>query len=123
MKLAAARIFVRRLDEAADFYGRALGLKTKAMSTSLGYVVFDVGGCDLVVEQVPADAAAEDQAMVGRFSGLSFSVPDLVQTCQALSDQGLRFTSPPEAQPWGGQLATLLDPAGNALQLVQYPAA
>jgi uncharacterized glyoxalase superfamily protein PhnB len=38
-----------------------------------------------------------------------------------LSALGVAFTGLPEQQDWGGILATLRDPAGNELQLVQQP--
>jgi lactoylglutathione lyase len=34
----------------------------------------------------------------------------------------VHFTGLPEKQQWGGVLATMQDPAGNELQLVQHPA-
>jgi len=40
----------------------------------------------------------------------------------AVVGMSVRFPGAPEAQSWGGLLATLRDPAGNEIQLVQYPA-
>jgi predicted enzyme related to lactoylglutathione lyase len=56
---------------------------------------------------------------VGRFTGLSFSVPDIQSKYAELLSKGVTFSGAPEAQAWGGTLATFTDPAGNALQLVQ----
>lgn len=121
MKLAALRIFVRDIVAARDFYAGALGLRLIADGVEHGYCVFDVGGADLVVETVPTDAPADEQALVGRFTGVSFAVDDIVATHARLQSQGVAFGGAPETQPWGGVLATLVDPAGNELQLVQYP--
>lgn len=121
MKLAAVRIFVRRLDEAAAFYEQKLGLRPRARAAA--FAVFDAQSCDLVLEEVPADAPPEEQALVGRFTGLSFAVHDIADRCRWLAAQGVPFTGPPEKQGWGGTLATLRDPAGNELQLVEYPEA
>jgi extradiol dioxygenase family protein len=121
LKLAALRIFVRDIVAARDFYAGALGLMLIADGSADGYCVFDLGGADLVVEVVPDDAPADEQALVGRFSGVSFAVEDIVATHGRLQAQGVEFSGAPEHQPWGGVLATLNDPAGNALQLVQYP--
>jgi len=38
-----------------------------------------------------------------------------------LSSLGVAFSGLPERQDWGGILATLRDPSGNELQLVQQP--
>ncbi len=123
MKLAAARIFVRNLPEARVFYEQKLGLRVGAAGPEADYVVFEAQACDLVVERVPPEAPPEEQALVGRFTGLSFNVTNIGQLCQKLAAQGVQFTGQPERQPWGGTLATLCDPAGNELQLVEYPSA
>jgi catechol 2,3-dioxygenase-like lactoylglutathione lyase family enzyme len=122
MQLRTARIFVRDLPGASRFYEETLGLPLRAGQAQQGYCVFDAGPLSLVVERVDADAPAEDQILVGRFTGLSFDVADVLSTCQALASRGVAFSGLPERQDWGGILATLRDPAGNELQLVQQPA-
>ena len=119
MKLAAARIFVWDLKEARPFYEHTLGMEVGA--AGLDFVVFKVQTCELVVEQVSTDAPPEEKALVGRFTGLSFSVQNMEQRCKQLAAQGAQFSGQPERQAWGGTLATLRDPAGNELQLVEYP--
>jgi uncharacterized glyoxalase superfamily protein PhnB len=121
LKLAAARIFVKNLEEATEFYEQTLALRVGARAPEVGYVVFETGTCDLIVEQVPPDAPEDEQVLVGRFTGLSFNVKDIESLCQSLSNRGVEFNGKPERQQWGGTLATLKDPAGNQLQLVQYP--
>jgi catechol 2,3-dioxygenase-like lactoylglutathione lyase family enzyme len=123
MKLAAVRLFVRDLTAARDFYAAQLGLRLQHDGTADGFCVFDVHGIDLVIEAVPDDAPADEQALVGRFTGLSFAVEDIAATYARLVAAGVQFAGPPQRQFWGGTLATLSDPAGNELQLVQYPAA
>lgn len=119
MDLSTARIFVRDLARAREFYGVTLGLRLRAGGGSSAYSVFEAGRCELVVEPVAADAPPEDQVLVGRFTGLSFRVPSVHVTHQDLVAKGVRFTSPPERQFWGGVLATFSDPDGNELQIVQ----
>lgn len=121
MQLRTARIFVRDLPGASRFYEEMLGLPIKADGREQGFCVFDAGAMTLVVEHVDADAPAEDQVLVGRFTGLSFDVADIQSTFTELSKRGVVFAGPPERQDWGGVLATLRDPAGNELQLVQQP--
>jgi catechol 2,3-dioxygenase-like lactoylglutathione lyase family enzyme len=123
MKLAALRLFVRDLAAARDFYAGELGLRLQHDGGADGFCVFDLHGIDLVVEAVPADAPADEQALVGRFTGLSFAVGDIAATYARLVAAGVPFAGPPQKQFWGGTLATLTDPAGNELQLVQYPVA
>jgi catechol 2,3-dioxygenase-like lactoylglutathione lyase family enzyme len=121
MNLSAARVFVRDLASAEAFYESKLGLRLAAGGHASGYCVFQAGSCQLIVEPVPPEAPADEQELVGRFTGLSFSVTDIRARFSELAAQGVQFVEPPESQPWGGTLATLLDPSANKLQLVQYP--
>jgi predicted enzyme related to lactoylglutathione lyase len=121
LKLAAARIFVRDLAAAQRFYRDVLGLAWRAGDSTRGYCVFDSGGVQVVVEAVDDDAPAEDKDLVGRFTGLSFGVPDIAAAYERLRSREVHFTGAPEAQAWGGILATFVDPSGNELQLVQSP--
>ena len=123
MQLNAARIFVKDLESAKNFYLAKLGLVVKADGTEYGYCVFKAGNTDLVVETVADDAPEEDRVLVGRFTGLSFAVPGIEAKHLELAARGVRFTGLPEKQSWGGVLATLQDPSGNELQIVQHPAA
>jgi predicted enzyme related to lactoylglutathione lyase len=123
MELNAARIFVKDLESAKNFYSATLGLVVKADGSEYGYCVFKAGSIDLVVESVADDAPEEDRVLVGRFTGLSFTVQDIEAKQQELAARGVRFTGLPEKQSWGGILATLQDPSGNELQIVQHPAA
>ncbi len=121
MKLAAARIFVHDLEQASEFYENLLGLRVGARSPEAGFVVFEAQTCDLVIERVPPDAPQDEQMLVGRFTGLSFDVRNIAIVYQDLVSKRVQFTGSPERQPWGGILATLRDPSGNELQLVEYP--
>lgn len=122
MQLDSARVFVTDIAAACRFYAEQLALPLAVDGSQYGYCVFQAGAVQLVVEQVAADAPADDRALVGRFTGLSFTVADADAACQALAQRGVRITHPPERQAWGGILVTFADPTGNLLQLVQRPA-
>ena len=123
MNLSAARVFVRDLATAKHFYSKKLGLSLKTDGAQHGYCVFDAGSADLVVEVVGDDAPHEEQVLVGRFTGLSFSVGNAYEKHRELTSVGVEFTGEPEKQFWGAVLATFRDPAANELQIVQHPAA
>lgn len=123
MNLNTARVFVRDIKTAKAFYANALGLPVKAEGLAHGYCVFSAGNSELVVESVAPEAPQEDQALVGRFTGLSFQVDDVHKKYTELSAKGVQFSGLPEQQFWGGTLATLRDPDGNELQIVHRPAA
>ena len=46
-------------------------------------------------------------------------VDDIHLECRRLKDEGVEFIRPPEQEHWGGWVATLKDPDGNILQLLQ----
>ena len=123
MELNTARVFVRDLQQAKSFYEQVLGFRLVAGSDNAGFCVFASGNCQLVVESVAPEAPEDEQVLVGRFTGLSFSVSDINAQYFRLRERGVAFSGVPETQPWGGILATFRDPAGNELQLVQAPSA
>ena len=115
MRLAAVRVFVTDMDRALAFYRDTLGWPVKVSDD--GFAVFGAGGADVVVETGdPADA--EEAALIGRFTGISFAVDDIEHAHRLLSEAGVRFDGPPQAQDWGGTLAHFFDPDGNTLTLV-----
>ena len=123
MNLSTARVFVRDITQAKQFYAQQLSLPLKADGSEHGFCVFSAGSVELVVEAVADNSPHEEQVLVGRFTGLSFSVPDVHAKHLELSSSGVVFTGEPEKQSWGGILATFQDPAGNELQIVQHPPA
>jgi len=122
MKLSAIRVFVRRLPEAKAFYSEILGLPLKLDGGQFGFCQFDAGAADLLVEVIKPEEPADEQALVGRFTGIAFDVADIEREYQRLASLGVMFTGKPEKQFWGGVMATFKDPAGNELQIVQRPA-
>ncbi len=120
MKLGTLRLFVNNLDAALAFYRDLLGIKLLHDGRAQGYLLFDAG-LSLVLETVADDAPPQEQALVGRFSGASFTVADIQAEHLRLSAAGVAFDAPPEKQFWGGWTASFTDPAGNTLQLAQLP--
>ena len=98
MELNTARVFVRDIDSAEQFYSGTLGLAIKADGSQYGYCVFKAGRTDLVVETVADEAPEEERVMVGRFTGLSFSVQDVEAKHRELAASGVPSTGVPEKQ-------------------------
>ena len=48
-------------------------------------------------------------------------VDDIHAEARRLAEAGVEFIRPPEQEHWGGWIATLKDPDGNILQLLQLP--
>jgi predicted enzyme related to lactoylglutathione lyase len=117
VKLSAVRLFVRDLAAAATFYADVIELRRTDDGSQPGHCSFESGGINIIIEVISSDQPPE---LVGRFTGWSFSVPDIHAEYQRLSARGVRFKGVPEKQFWGGWLATFQDPSGNELQIAQY---
>ncbi len=52
---------------------------------------------------------------------VSFAVTNILDEYDRLIGKGVEFIRPPEQEDWGGWIATLLDPDGNILQILQQP--
>lgn len=116
MRIYAVRIFVNDWEAACRFYEEQLGLPLRFSSVDLGWAEFDIGGPSLALERAGGDSAG----LVGRFVGVSLLVDDLADVHQRLTRAGVRFTSGPTRQAWGGRLAHFQDPDGNVLTLLEY---
>ena len=54
--------------------------------------------------------------LLGRDTGLTFHVPDLLHFCGELHEKGVRFITEPTRQSWG-VMAMITDPDGNVIAL------
>ncbi|HEU4801041.1 MAG TPA: VOC family protein [Gemmatimonadales bacterium] len=54
--------------------------------------------------------------LVGRDTGLTFHVPDLLHFCGELHEKGVHFITEPTRQSWG-VMAMITDPDGNVMAL------
>jgi len=101
------------MDRAVEFYEKSLGIPVKARSDEFPvWVEMATDGVTLAL-----NSAAPD--LVGRPTGITFMVPDLRGFYDQAQARGVRFSSPPERQPWGGLIATLVDPDGNEIGLLE----
>ena len=109
--LYSIAIFVNDIDRAVSFYRDTLGLvMTKHGSFGAEFL-----------EQEPhlgVHPATHPNAkkLVGRETGLTFHVPDLLHFCGILHDRGVRFVTEPTKQTWG-VMAMIADPDGNVMAL------
>lgn len=104
-------IFVSDFDAAVNFYRDVLELEPTTVDPDFGYAAFDAGNISFAL------ARADDDALVGRHTGVGFVVADIEAAYATLSERGVEFDMPPTRQPWGGILALFKDPDGNVFYL------
>lgn len=83
-EMAAVIFSVRDLDQACEFYTRALGLKLVYRSKKTGWAEFDLGGARLALQQ-------REPYGGGRNPLLSLRVVNLPGTVETLKSRGVRF--------------------------------
>jgi len=109
--LYSIAIFVHDIDRAVEFYRDTLGLPmTKHGSFGAEFLEGDT--------HVGVHPAVHPQAkaLVGRHTGITLFVPDLLHYCGVLHDRGVRFLAEPTQQSWG-IMAMISDLDGNVLAL------
>ena len=115
----------------AAWYQRVLGfgLHSRAHDPSSGSTAtfLDFPGLTLEILQMPGSvpvrrAAPPRHVLTQGWGNFSMQVPDLAAALAHLARLGVMPASPPTAFPDGTQAAFLLDPEGNAIELVQRPA-
>ncbi len=109
--LYSIAVFVNDIERAKIFYREHLGLAmTKEGSFGAEFLE---GDTHLGVH--PA-THAEAKALVGRHTGITFEVTDLLQFCERLHECGIHFLNEPTQQSWG-IMAMVADPDGNVIAL------
>jgi lactoylglutathione lyase len=109
--LYSVAIFVNDIGRAVEFYRDTLRLPMTKQG-SFGAEFLDGETHVGVHPAVHPDA----KSLVGRHTGITLYVPDLLQYCDELQRQGVRFTAAPSQQSWG-IMAMVADPDGNVLAL------
>lgn len=116
-KASAIRVFVHDWERALRFYSETLGMPVEYQSSDMGWAEFDTGECHIAIERLP-ETDPESSELVGRYVGVTLSVPNIDATYAELRGRGVKFVGAPARQPWGGVLAHLEDSEGNTLTLL-----
>jgi len=106
-------VFVRNLAVAKEFYADRLGLPL-VQETQMMLEFFPGEGAKFGIALAMHEAA---MPLVGRHTGITLTVEDIVTLCRELSTAGVKFAEPLEASPWG-KMAVVEDPDGNQIALV-----
>lgn len=109
--LYSVAIFVTDLERGLAFYREQLELPVVRQG-SFGAEFFTEGTRLGVHPAVHPDA----RTLVGRQTGVTLQVPDLLAYCERLHELGVRFVAEPTQQDFG-IMALVADPDGNVLAL------
>ena len=112
-KIGYVAVFVSDMDRAVEFYEKKLGIPVKARSDEFPVWV------EMATEGVTLALNSAAPELVKRPVGITFMVSDLQGLYDRMQGQGVRFSAPPERQPWGGVTASVLDPDGNEIGLLE----
>ena len=110
-------IWTDRLNVMTEFYRDVMGFPVHSVRPN--FIAFEWGDMRFSIgthEHVSGMSSEPDRVMI------NLGTRDIHAAHQALTAKGVEFVRPPEQEHWGGWVATLRDPDGNTLQLMQQPA-
>ena len=113
ISLAYVNVFVNDFDPAVRFYQDVLGLTLTFRDDAFKYASFSTPGASFAIVE------AHEASLTGRHTGIGFMVEDLDSAYNELKNK-VKFTSPPQQQPWGGYMAIMEDPDGNQFYFDQF---
>jgi lactoylglutathione lyase len=110
-------IFVHDIGRAVEFYRDKLELPLDKQG-SFGAEFFGEASGETAGTRIGVHPAVHQdaRALVGRHTGITLFVPDLLHYCGLLHERGVRFVAEPTQQAWG-IMAMVADPDGNVLAL------
>lgn len=114
--LAGVILWTDNLAGMSGFYRDILALPVHSVRPH--FVAFQLGAARLSIgthSQVHGPAQEPVRVTV------NFGVPDISAAYAHLVKRGVAFVRAPEQEHWGGWVASLRDPDGNLIQLLQQP--
>lgn len=111
--LAYIIVYVNDMDKSAAFYRNVLGIPLDYAAP--GWMQFKSRGAALVLHPKVGGQSATN----GNAAHLTFRVDDLDTAYRKLSAQSVKFLAPPTTAGFGKH-ATLFDPDGNAIDLIEW---
>ena len=107
-------IWTDRLDVMTQFYRETMGFPVHSVRPY--FVAFEWGDMRFSIgthEDVSGKTTESERVMI------NLGTENVQEAYEDLVAKGVEFVRPPEQEHWGGWVATLRDPDGNTLQLLQ----
>jgi catechol 2,3-dioxygenase-like lactoylglutathione lyase family enzyme len=111
-------LYTPNFEEMQQFYGETLGFPIVGRWDEVNIVFFDAGGTK--IELVGRDTATAGNDPSGGWAHLALHVDSVDETFAELVAKGVQIRSEPKDFQTV-RIAFLLDPDGNALELVEDP--
>ena len=121
LRILFVTIYVRDVDRSIRFYVDQLGFNLIFDSPVGGGRFVAVGPPDgsAVFALAPVQPDSEAFRSIGRPAPVVFLTENVVATYEEWCKRGVQFQEPPHKPVWGGLFASLEDPDGNSLKLVE----
>src|SRR6266536_532924 len=121
LRILFVTIYVRDVDRSIRFYVDQLGFNLIFDSPVGGGRFVAVGPPDgsAVFALAPVQPDSEAYRSIGRSAPVVFLTENVVATYEEWCKRGVQFQEPPHKPVWGGRFASLEDPDGNSLKLVE----
>ncbi len=111
-------LWTDNLERMMGFYRDVMRLPLRSYHEDEGFVAFQFGDMRFNVgRHNGVHGSASDPFRIMPHLG----VDDIHGEHARLASEGVEFIRVPEQEHWGGWVATLKDPDGNILQLLQFP--
>ena len=117
-EIVGITIWTDDLDQMLTFYRDVIRLPLHSYHEDEGFAAFQLGDLRFNVgrhDRIEGPASDPFRMMP------HLGVDDIHAEHRRIASQGVEFIRPPEREHWGGWVATLKDPDGNILQLLQFP--
>ena len=124
--IGSTTVYVEDQDRAKDFYVNTLGWKLwddvpLFPGADRRWLSVAPEGAFTTIALLKLDEpSAHYASTMGKAQALTIQVTDLPALYERLSAKGVRFSGPPEVQPWG-TFTTLINSEGNGLMLIERP--
>jgi len=120
LRIFKSNVYVRDPDRSLAFYADQLGFSvlTDGRFEFGRWVAIAPPDGSAILALIAPRRGTENYRLIGRVTNVSFIAEDINATYELWRSRGVKFLQPPQAQLWGGTMATFTDIDGNVFELL-----
>ena len=120
LRIFKSNVYVRDPDRSLAFYVDQLGFSvlTDGRLEFGRWVALAPPDGSAILALIAPRRGTENYRLIGRVTNVSFIAEDINATYELWRSRGVKFLEPPQAQLWGGTMATFADIDGNIFELL-----